>query len=400
MNVQAAATAAILCVLSPAGPASAGGEGAVTVTVVTASGGVVRDALATVWEFGRRRDGATEWTLVRARTNSAGEVTLSPVDLDKRYRLEIVPPSDREDLASLDDGMWRPASETRVLPKGFTIVGKVEDPLGRPLGNATVERLAVVLRPGSSMTTASGRALDETGAFRFEHVPAHRQFLRAFRHDERYHEHDVTVAIASPEHPRVTLVLAKDDEASLVRRRVDGLAAAQKVFLIAPPWDNRGRESADLVFPSGLVWTQRGDLVSYHMLPRLEVADDGTVRLKATFEALTGDLWVPPVSPDSDRSLYVREAGFAEPSSFALSAGATLRGRLTGDLSAGDGLRVFAVGPRRILVEGRVGTDRTFEVRGMPPGRWTVVAERVRDGKPVRALAEGDASSSIDLAFK
>ena len=365
----------------------------IVVVVLDDVGEPVVGADVRVMQRGQHPNGVTEWSVADAVSDGEGRARLSHVDASATYRLELVPPDRRDDLAHRAVARWKPAAGTFHLRPGFTIRGVVRDPLGRSIERVQVNRPVLDIHPDGSRATADGRTLEPDGSFRFEHVARQHVPLIAVRHDEHDGEHNIGFALATPESPQVEIVLAEGDVPPEVVRRIEGLAPDHRALLIGPldPAFRGGRERtvrllAGLTELGGFtVWTGERD---------------GTIRLESTIETYMSTLWIPPASADDDLSLFVPEVGFHVPDeTLHLKPGYAIRGRVAGMAPHSDA-RVYAKGPGDERVPGRVGDDGAFAVRGLPEGRWSVVVEIGPVGAPTgSASVEADAGGT-DIALQ
>ncbi len=364
--------------------------------VVDAGGKAVAGASVQVWQCHDGPEGHSEGTVSESTTDGAGHVRLTRLDPGLAYRLEVTPPERRPDVALANVGTWKPKSETVRLEPGFSIHGVVKDPQGRSLENVAVERHSHVRLSDGTTITAEGVRIAEDGTFEVSHAPCGRVPLRALRRDAHYDEHDVAVAIATPQSPRVELVLAKDDESSRVVRRIEGMSVGRQAYLIRAAADDEGPDvpESPLDLPPGVEFPAEGVLI--RVRPSLAVGADGTFRLEPTFDSLLSALWVPPLSPDDDLSLYVPEVGFSPSDApLRLVRGQAIRGRVKGG-RPDTPLHVFVTGPGGLEVPGTLDSTGAFVVRGLPEGRWPVV---VVGGDPLapRVVGRVEAMTGSDV---
>ena len=81
-----------------------------------------------------------------------------------------------------------------------------------------------------------------------------------------------------------------------------------------------------------------------------------------------------------------------------LVKGLTITGRLSCTTPWTNG-RVYARGPA-IDLPGVVASDGTFEIKGVPPGRWRVDGSASIPGRGVHGSAEVDAGGSAEISLE
>ncbi len=396
--------------------------GAFFVTALDTAGNRVEGAQVAVRDSGREWAHTSEpqRTVAHGTTDDRGVVGLLNLDPGQAYRLQMTPPSDREDLASVDVAQWWPARETVRFTPGFTVTGVVQDPLGRSLGDVTVTRLLTVGRSGAISDEDPETAPDANGQFRFPHAPRGPAYLRSVRHDPSGGEHDAALAVATPQHPRVEIALARDDEDAQLELRVENAVPEMEAYFIPAPWFVgtgglptgpptevqeggwllEGDGPIRIVFAGGRYRVLLGERDRTH---RVEFGADGLLRLPPSLELATQALWIPPTSPDSDLSLYVPEVGFRpEAPPLRRRPGRTIHVRLKGAVPPRAEVRVHAEGPGRVRLPGSPRADGEWRLLGLPEGRWRVLVEVDVDGALVRrgfAWVEAGASK-VDVALE
>ena len=111
----------------------------------------------------RRGDEVTR--VQRARTGPDGRVRLHPCRPGERYRLDVIPPPTREELADLRLDPWTRASDTVSLENGYTVRGVTVDGTGRHV------QATVTLEPGGPGDVCRVVTSGEDGSFEFPGVP-------------------------------------------------------------------------------------------------------------------------------------------------------------------------------------------------------------------------------------
>ncbi len=271
-------------------------------------------------------------------TDANGAYVLPVVDPTVAYRLSVHP-NRRPDLVDLVLSRWMPVDDTLRVPRACVVRGVVVDAAGKPMSGAYVERAIAddPSRVGGSAWT------DADGAFEMRAVPEGALTLRASL--QQTLSGSDTVLMASPTMADVTLVV---DRGLDWRVRVDGWAPGGK------PVYARVIEGLPA---SGVRATT------------IEVAADGTVVFQGLRKDAAYTVWIPNLGDDR----YVLESGLRwseEGAVLAPKRGQPITGRLTLPPDARD----VMVGVRKdgLSAVGSVADDGRYEVRGLPPGDWTV----------------------------
>jgi hypothetical protein len=305
---------------------------------------------------------------LRGTTGPDGTVRLRGLPA-REHTLRVTPPEARKDLRSLTRESWTPADVEVALERGYVIRGIVRDAGGKPLANVTVMR-----RQGDRTEQLAQTKTD--GTFEVTGLPAGPVVLVA--RPQGTYRHDLPSVTVDAGAEDVHLVV--DAGATLVVR-IPMATEAARGSVHGWLYESGGERAQ----PAGGAFAER----------------DGDA-WKLTFPGLKPDvrytLWIAP--QESDWYALATDLGAGPtPVIVRLERGGTIRGRLTlpdGATNVG----VSVASEQGLTANGRVAPDGTYEVRGLPPGTWTVRGY-ARDGQR-RFDASGTASTggSLDLRLE
>jgi protocatechuate 3,4-dioxygenase beta subunit len=314
----------------------------------------------------------------QAATGADGVALLRGIEPGVSMTLSVTPPFTREDLNGANLSPWTVADTEVRLEGGLEVRGVVRDGEGRPLPHAVVY---VADAPHSWQ----GHAVAPDGTFRLTRLRPGPVALKAVAHrDQRIDplapplatvdagRRDVVLVLAAP----VTLVVEVEgdaapapgaDPAPLPFGPVQLLASFAPGSRIALLSVQARREGARYVFDGlepGLVtvWV-RPDAEGRYGLMHDVPTDGGLVRVRR-------------------------------------QPGRRITGRVVAPAGVAD-LRVSAVGVElQVRVDGVLRPDGSYEIVGLPPGRWSVDAQ-ARDATGwLQARGEADAGGTLDLRIE
>lgn len=354
-----------------------GGEA--EVTVLDYAGGAVRGVQVHAVHTVGAGPLAESLTVARETTDDEGKVVLRGLDPDVAYTLSVsVPAQVRQDVMGACVDAWDGTSTTIRLERAWVTEGLVLDPEGNPAADALVwYRL-----PGAS--GASGVHTDAKGRFR---IGPQANWVLEIRVVES-HDADGPAWPGSPAENRWMRVEAGRKDVELL------LDPGAALVLKVEPWSGPRNALAHLCVEGG------GPGRPLHS----PVAGDGTLRFRGLDRSATYALWIAP----DPEGRYVLEQGIrpdAGTITVSPQKGGVVRGRLSlpDDVELLD-LRVFLSGRSMVNVTGRVEKDGSFEIVGVPPGRWRIHASgRTHDVPPayyVGQLDEVEAGSTLELPLK
>jgi hypothetical protein len=337
------------------------------------------------------------WRLVgEATTGDDGTVRIAHLDPAAEYELSVAAPeveasseltmfrlvdgklvpleskSKRPKLADVVRPRWPPAETTITLDRGFEVSGVVRDTSGAPVANALV-----------LCEAADGAVVDQTtkadGAFTFTGVRAGTVEVRAaLNPQDLMHDGASGRAKASVAAGARDVVLVVSAGADLVVR-IEGWA------------DRRNRRTVQaLVFPDGENSRGHTSLVNAY------ISEEGVARFRGLNASASYTLWV---EPDGDgRMVFANgfKAGGSEVHA-TLVVGKAITGRIT----VPDGATSVSVGAigLGVTVEGVAPKDGSYEVRGLPDGRWVVFAGATVQGLQWVGKADAAAGGTADIAL-
>jgi len=334
-----------------------------TVTVVDPAGAPVEGALVRVRPSGD--DAKVNWSSeARDLTGPGGVLRLFDLAPGLTFRLSVTPPQERRDVTPYEE-KWTPADTTvRLFPRG-AIEGEVRDAAGRPLADATVHALG---QDGRERTCDS----DRDGRFRLDGLGGGAATVWA--------EFD-TVTMA-------TRVGARQLAASGAMELLLTVDTGPCIRLRVVGW-NRGGSGDVRLNPR---------LVSEGYRDEAQVAEDGSAVIYGVDASRAYDVMIGPVGNGFVKYLRGLRPGENE-IAVELEKGGTITGRVLSAIPW-EGGRIAFENP----AFGHAGDpepDGTFEIDGVPPGRWRFVANfQTPDGKALVGTAEAAAGERIEITLK
>jgi protocatechuate 3,4-dioxygenase beta subunit len=301
-------------------------------------------------------------------TRPDGTVVLAGLDPGASYVLAVRPPDSRADLADSVDPRWSPRDTTVRMTAGLVVAGVVLGSDGKAM-----ERVRVTWTAGDGVSASSLTLAD--GAFRFTGLrPGEVRLSAAFWEAREAFGNEWRTAEAR--------VLAGSERVGLT------IDLGAELAVRVENWAERsGTRGATALLFDGSGEKIREALVS---------ADGGVL-----FGGLSKDdicaMWIAP--DDAGRS--VRATGLrpgAEEASARLALGKTITVRFAVPRGAGPvAVRAEALG---VVAEGVRTADGVYEVRGLPAGRWRIVATTRKEGERMEAQADAPAGGEVTLEWK
>jgi hypothetical protein len=321
-----------------------------TITVVDDEGRPVAGAtVGAANDDGSRAQGA--WTDAR------GIALLTGLPEDEVLDLRVG--TDEDDLQGTTIEGWLPADTTVRLPAKRLVSGVVVDPEGRP-----VPRVDVGVSPGQSCLPAK---TDSHGRFRL-------------LVDE---PGEITVRITDGEH-----------------MLVEAPFRGEPLLLVLDP-------GLDLtVHVEGWVrsalYTTTAALVALGSpaahVREAPVEASGTARFERLRRDTVYALWIPPQA--DGRALLLRDVHpAAGPLRVTLREGRSIRGKALAPAGTEMSVQAHLEDHEDIAVHGTLGGDGTYEIAGLPDGRWIVRLATVVKGRMLfpEAVVEAGGTHDFDL---
>ena len=323
-----------------------------------------------------------------AQTDTQGVARLSGLEPGSRFTLQVGSPSARKDLMPHSEDGWAPHDTTVRLARAYVVRGVVRDGDGKPVAGASVHR-----KTGPRGWSGTNTAAD--GTFAIEGLQAGEVVLCATINGESPESPPGSGGgppappppgggPAPDPRPRVTVQAGAED----VVLTVDiGLEVSGTV----EGWDEEYAWRRAMLLTEGPSGSGR----SVHE----QIANDGTFRFRGLRSDATYALWI---SPGSDGKSLL-QTGIRAPADLRvrLVAGKSITGRVTLPPGSQSG-SVQASDPRGITVGVALKSDGTYEIRGLPEGRFSVTSgTQGPDGKYWQATAENvPAGGTADLELK
>jgi len=286
-------------------------------------------------------------------TDATGRATLLGLDPAHVYLLDVAPSGTGALRSSTE--RWVPGDTTIRLARALRITGVVRDRHGRAVPTARVEA-----NIGEDVGTHD---VDGAGRFVLEGLREGTVGLRAVPPGGAGGVGADSADWTPVQAGALDVVLTLDLGATLVVR-VEGWSPEEAVG--AAPWASA---------PEAILEREGGPDGS--PIHRSSIADDGTIRFHRLDPAHTYTLWIAPVGDRSLRKSGVRAGADVR---VRLEAGKTLSFRVVGPTSFDDVTISFVGCPLPVSWWRVVKSDGTADVRGYPPGRYTVKAQCVVDG--------------------
>ena len=334
--------------------------------------------------------GRGEPTPPSVATDAEGRATLVGLDPARRYRLSVSPTSPGSRAAATP--RWVPADTTVRLERALRITGVVRDREGRPVSGARVQTLV-----GGAIGTYD---VDGAGRFVLDGLSEGTVSLRAVPYPSS--DGSFVPDIPLPPAPggdgslpangdpdpwipvragATDVVLALDLGATLLVR-VDGWSPEEGAG--AAPFSSPGEA---MLVAEGVPFVG----VSHGA----RIADDGTIRFHRLGASKTYTLWIAPVGDRSLRKSGVRAGADLR---VRLEAGKTLSFRVIGPGPLGNVALTLVGCPLSVSSWRAVNEDGTVDLRGYPPGRYTVQASTSLEGQAYMGMVTVEAGAPrVDL---
>jgi protocatechuate 3,4-dioxygenase beta subunit len=314
--------------------------------------------------------GRGEPTPPSVATDAAGRATLVGLDPARRYRLSVSPTSPGSRAAATP--RWVPSDTTVRLERALRITGVVRDREGRPVSGARVQTLV-----GGAIGTYD---VDGAGRFVLDGLPEGPVSLRAVP----YPSSDGSFV------PDIPLPRSGETAASGEGDPDPGspCAPARPTWCSPGPGRDPARPRRRLVperrAPGPLRSPRRAKRCSWRgrslrgVSHGARIADDGTIRFHRLDASKTYTLWIAPVGDRSLRKSGVRAGADLR---VRLEVGKTLSFRVIGPVPLGNVALTLVGCPLSVWSWRAVNEDGTVDLRGYPPGRYTVQASTSREGQ-------------------
>lgn len=305
------------------------------------------------------------------RTGRDGIVRLHGLDASRSWDLAVNAPSDHRELLPQTREQWVPGDTEVRLASAFSINGRVQDREGAPIPTA-------IVYSSTGGGGWQGNGVDPKGAFRVGGLKAGDQVsLMAV---------PAQGVPLDPTQPPLAVVAAGASDVVLT---ID--AGARLTVLLDAPDSDRLLAGLQLMRPS--TRRPRGVEFAHHGPPPMEGGRAVYVGLDRATPYL---LWLHvPATGQYAMSRDVRAGG--PPLVLRLETGAKITGRLTLPTGAENSLVVAEQG--ELQVQGRVQADGSYEISGLPAGRWRVTAQALVAEAWLKALGEVEAGASLDLTL-
>lgn len=336
-------------------------------TVVDANGKPVVGARPSLVPLEGGAAPISDATMESRSTGEDGQVVLWTIDPTVPYRLQVRAPG-RQDLASFEVARWMPRDETLRMPRACLVRGVLVDTTGRPVAQATVR-----IVPWRYGDTAAWARTDAEGRFELTRVAEGTLTLEA--KVQSTPSRAETTVTAAPSMPDVTLTI---DLGLDWRVTFEGWPArTNALFVRAAAYD--GAPAKDVPYSGADV---TGGAAVFH-----------GIRRDATYT-----VW----AHDGANGVYALESGLRyseEGATVAAKKGISISGRLLLPKGATD-VRVWATRPG-LMAWGLASNDGVYEVRGLPPGEWTIGGMcSVPNSGVWRAETTAAAGTTVDVPFR
>jgi protocatechuate 3,4-dioxygenase beta subunit len=293
-----------------------------------------------------------------AKTDARGIAHLTGLPTEEDLQLRVESDED-EELGGTTIEAWRPADTTVRVPTLRIVSGRVEDSAGRPLLDVSVD----ILASGSSTRAAT----DRHGRFRYPVEGPGEIKVRVQEGDE------TPVEVPFLGEPLV-LVLDAGVDLSV---RVAGWGGSHQHQTIAT------------LLTIGTTATH---------VREAPIDTEGIARFQRLKPDTVYALWIPPQA--DGRSLLLRDVRpTSGPLQVALREGRSIRGKVLAPAGADIWIQAHLEGADDIEVRGTVGDDGTYEIAGLPEGRWVVQVTAEANDRIYfpNAVLEAGATHDFDL---
>jgi hypothetical protein len=317
-------------------------------------------------------------TTRQVNTGADGVALLRGLDPSVDLSLSVAPPQTRDDLLPEGAAAWRIADTEVRLKPGLEVRGVVRDGEGRPLPQA-------VVYVSDGAQGWSGHYVAADGTFRLTRLPPGPVALKAVAHrDQRIDP--IAPPLVTVEAGRTDLVLVLAAPVTLVVE-VEG----------DPPSEQQAQPLASHFGPVQLLAPyvaggRAGPLGA-------QARRDGPRYLFEGLETRLVTIWVRP-DAEGRYGLLHDVATDGGPVRVRRQPGRRIAGRVSAPHGAAD-LRVSAIGADlQVRVDGVVRSDGSYEILGLPPGRWHVDAGGRDATGWLSARGEIDAGGTLDLTLE
>jgi protocatechuate 3,4-dioxygenase beta subunit len=298
-----------------------------------------------------------------------GAALLRGLDPTRAWDLMVTPPSNRADLRPASLPAWSPADTDVTLEAALSISGFVRDPGGAPLSGA----LVYAQESGGGYR---GWPVDRQGAFLVTGVAKGEQVRLWAVASQGQHPDMQSAPLATAPAGSTGVVLVVDPGAAL------------RVELVGfSPGDAR-------THPRILKVGRDGKLT--HAFVGQPTAEGSALRYGGFLPSVSLTVWVGPDA--QGRYGLARDVRAGGP---VVRVEAQQGGSIRGTLRAPPGARDLSISAQQngLQVSGDVTPQGAYEIRGLPPGRWTLHALAVTDEGYVSAQGDTDVGASLDLAL-
>jgi hypothetical protein len=322
--------------------------------------------IARIHEWDRAR-GLLQRTV---HTEASGVVDLRGLEPGLPWMLRVHP---QGDLRGWEQDPWTPADTEVRLERGYSVRGRVQDGQGRPIASAQVQS-----RSDSGWGSAAQTGAD--GTFQIAGRPRGPVVLRAVAPGVDGH---------LPPGPELTVQAGTD---GVVLTVDPGVSLVVRVTNPEVRGSDPGRRNLGLLvtFPA-----DRGPGIGgwAHDF-------EGTGRM--TVMGLRADtrytVWLEPQGTEWYGLATDVRPGEREVS-ITLVRGGSISGRVRAPPSA-QHVSVHAQGGASLSVTAQVDAEGRYELKGLPPGTWTVYAYGRADGKSLQAKGEAVVGGTLDLTLE
>ena len=329
-----------------------------TLTFTDEDGASIRGALVRVRidKGGFFEPTADEAKQQEVQTDAKGQVRIRGLDPQVKYLLTAFPPTGRSELLSKEIKDWVPKDTSLVFEVGRRIAGVIRDQDKVPIAGG---RLEWSLAGGPTEKTAKPNRVtaDGDGRFAIEKLPPGSYRLLALRPVVKRKGTGPAPAEARDASKPVTITGGRED-VSLTVRMPDTITL--KVW----SWDKSVGKPAVLI--SAVGDEGRGPK---SMTKRLD--KNGILVAKGLRWNVTYAIWMPALKHGKyvyEPELRPRDEKFTT----TLKDGKTLVGRIEAPKNT-KSRKVWAVYPGFTVV-GKMKSGGNFEIKGLPPGPWTLRA--------------------------
>lgn len=317
------------------------------------------------------------------RTDAGGRARLAGLDPQVRYEMEVRPPKQRAELLEYRSSAWKPEDTVVPLERARSIRGIVHDQRGRPVPRARLTWAHVRESVAERITALTAEAGPD-GRFTLKRLygGSYRIWVRAPSREPARAAARIPSEASIPEDAEPTIVRSGSTSVVLTAQLPSRLRFRVR------GWDRSVRRVPALLVPEDPK-RERKPLVG-------QLDESGLV----VFEDLPCDVTYAFWLGVPQENAYVYVTGIVvddDRRDLTLEEGTVVSGRILAPRGT-KSRKVHAAYPG-FAVAGRLKAAGRFEIRGLPPGPWTIRASGRKDGTTLHGETEALVAEDVEVTL-